>query len=375
MSEEKEDAIVDVEGLSHEELFPDPPDNQLADAMLAARVEGAKELLDAQKEKEELAEGAEEEDEAEQTEDETEEVAESEGETTEESGEEVIPVIDREVDFGDGPVKISELEITQKVLGEEKTTTIGEVLRQAQKAEAADKRLRELSSSAKNQLAVIERTENEPYNVQYQLLISKGLSEQAALEKVLQSAQKIVADRFEYEQLSEHEKKIHDLERQIEQEKLRSQRAREDSERAVLTDKQKKIVNELLSAAEEVGLNKDERIINGIARVWDEARDIHGEELTMVEAAKRFKVDEFKRLEAYAESLSEDEIKQLPKKLREKVQRNGAKERVSRVKQSKRDSTSKAKSQKRHKDDPGVYKNFDEARYWAMMSERDKAEA
>ena len=293
---------------------------------------------------------------------------EAESETEEEGDEE-----DEELREEEEPaVTIEEKELlkqvlTKKVDGVEERITVEELLRRAQKAEAADARFREAAQREKDVEGIYDRIKEDGIGV-WMYLLQQEVGEDAAYARVFKACRDVVAKQFEYDQLSEDQKRQARLEQELEREKMKGRQLEEERKAKEKEQRDIELANLCMRAAQKVGLPpRDGDTLMGIAKIYDE-QAARGNKITMLAAAREYK-DRLRR--SIGSHLTKEELLALPG-IQELLSENAAKERIEKVSNStrrKKPSTNSAKAKKQPRKRPW-FDTYDDARKDYLESKR-----
>lgn len=330
------------------------PDNQILSALKAER--DKREAAD--EEGDEEGDGEEEESAEEEGEPAEEEGGEAEGEEGEDEGEEE----------DDEQAELLKKKVRITVNEREDEATVEELVRDAQRARAADEKFQQASAQAKQATKIVEAVKRDPLSVAYNLL-APDIGDEAAYARVLEAASQLVGRELEWQQLPEEERKARQretaLERKERELEQRSQSAEEDARK----QRGQALASEIMRVAKEHGIEgelKDPEYfgeLQEIAKIYDTAASLD-QKITVAEAVGEYLKREEARLQRKLSGLSKDDLQKLGYEKRPNNKPGFQRVRASAKKPppTRRGTTSRRRPKKK---DPGVYRNFDEAAYWA----------
>jgi hypothetical protein len=268
--------------------------------------------------------------------------------------------------------------VTLKVNGEERQAKVADVIRDAQKVQAADEKFQEAASQSKAALRIVQAIQKDPLDAYLRLRAKRVGVDKAWRELFDNHITPAVEKELEYQSLPDEARNIMERERALKLREEELQERERDAESKAERDRQRKQVDKLVAAARKQkiltnddGVNRD--ILMAVAEIHGRAK-AQGQDVTPEEAVQLF-VDRQRRFSgAHLGSLSAEELKRLHPELGDKVDEADKKERIAQAKEKRRETSTKRKARSRRDREPrkerGYATDYDEAYRRARRADR-----
>lgn len=233
------------------------------------------------------------------------------------------------------PVSYAGTKHKLKIDDQEEEIEYEELLKQAQKAKASDKRFREAAQLRQQVDEVLKNLKSGDHQNLVKLL---------GKDSAKQLAEKLLLEEIEYEELPEHEKTIRQLQREKEEaeKKLKEQETQKQTlERQKLErEAGERIEKDMIAAVTESGIKPNPRVFARMAEIMEAYHHKTKQMMPAKEALKLVRGDIPNDFTAYVDGLADeglnDLVKQLPKKLLDAVRKQAVESVLSQTSVTKR---------------------------------------